>query len=810
MNSSCDCNDEDISTSSKIKYYSWCIIKKILICIFIYYMEKLLYRILTYLFHFSFLSIPIQIILHLLLLRYLVLKVAFAGLSFFISRNIQYKRGIIQASYILKELNILKSSFSLLFDELKPVEEIKYFFILQRNIKNSILIIKKIWHIFYKMKEKFNSLTSDQNIFFNNISNLKLTLENSKILNFLSDVIKKIKEEKVCDIKYISKEGRNDIIERKNSIKKLMDTNANDIINNLINQLTDYIGEDYSAYSPRYIRNYFSNFLFASLNQFDVELSSHFIFEQKILITKDKTAKLDYIIIKSKLSMKQAQKKLMIICGPNAEPYQIFARNIPLSIYLNKGIDILCWNYRGYGYSTGKADFNNLKEDIIEIYNEIKNNNNYEKIGVHGISLGGIPACYLAGEEKDIKLLVSDRNFGQIENIAKSCFLGKYLVLLYKLLLIPSSRNVENYLNAKCEKIILNDPCDEIVTEEGSLKTMISEKLCSKYIYLEQNLNNEMIEMKNINTLETIDTSINTNISDDNQIDIEDEEDNKILKNKSQSNYNLINQSNQSNGTDDKNLLTKGRNLTMLDILLSSDKQTFISNIIKIAKFLNSFNDKETSQQSIMEYINTQIFEIFTNIKSAGDTLYRITKINDNRYNQNLFIENFFNNLFIWGTYDKLDDYGSIYNSTEFIENMLEKNINLIKSFLNSENLINFKNLEIITYINIFYDFLIVIKKRINSILIKIDNKFIPLKEGEKYENELIKLGKGYLVSLNCGHNGLLSDEEDIVFKFYLNKSELFFSDKKRNEYDNDNYIFNEENNEIEDLDNSFSGLTNS
>ena len=248
----------------------------------------------------------------------------------------------------------------------------------------------------------------------------------------------------------------------------------------------------------------------------------------------------------------------------------------------------------------------------------------------------------------------------------------------------------------------------------------------------------------------------------------------------------------------------------MLDILLSSDKQTFISNIIKIAKFLNSFNDKETSQQSIMEYINTQIFEIFTNIKSAGDTLYRITKINDNKYNQNLFIENFFNNLFIWGTYDKLDDYGSIYNSTEFIENMLEKNINLIKSFLNSENLINFKNLEIITYINIFYDFLIVIKKRINSILIKIDNKFIFLKDGEKYENELIKLGKGYLVSLNCGHNGLLSDEEDIVFKFYLNKSELFFSDKKRNEYDNDNYIFNEENNEIEDLDNSFSGLTNS
>ena len=62
---------------------------------------------------------------------------------------------------------------------------------------------------------------------------------------------------------------------------------------------------------------------------------------------------------------------------------------------------------------------------------------------------------------------------------------------------------------------------------------------------------------------------------------------------------------------------------------------------------------------------------------------------------------------------------------------------------------------------------------------------------------------------MNCGHNGLLSEEEDIVFKFYLNKSELFFSDKNKNEYDN-NYLFNEENNEIEDLDTSFSGLTKS
>ena len=74
----------------------------------------------------------------------------------------------------------------------------------------------------------------------------------------------------------------------------------------------------------------------------------------------------------------------------------------------------------------------------------------------------------------------------------------------------------------------------------------------------------------------------------------------------------------------------------MLDILLSTDKKDFISNIIKISQFLNSKDEKEISQQNIMEYINTQIFEIFINFKSAGDSLYTITKINDNKYNQNL------------------------------------------------------------------------------------------------------------------------------------------------------------------------------
>ena len=824
MDSSLD-NNKDLSFSEKIKTYSIFILKKIsiylLILIIAYIIEYLLYKLLLQILKFLLLSIIFQIILHLLFLRYLVLKVAFAGLSFFITRNIQYKRGKMQASYLYRELLILKSSFALLFDELKPIEEIKYFYTLQRNIKSSFIVIKHFYDIFHKMKEKFNELTIDQNNFYEYISKLKNLLEKAEILKFLNDIIIKLREDKITNINHLAKEKKNKILERKNNIQKILEINSNNYTNYLISQLEDYIGEKYPVYSMRYIRNYFSNLLFASLNQFDIELHSYYIYEQKSLLTKDGSAKLDYIIINHNTGKKQKIKKLMIICGPNAEPYQIFARNLPLDLYLNKGIDVLCWNYRGYGYSTGKANFDNLREDIMEIYREIKKSNKYEKIGVHGISIGGIPSCHLAGNVQDIKLLVSDRNFGQIEYIAKSCYLGKYLVFLYNLLFMQNSRNVENYLNAKGLKIILNDPCDEIVTEEGSLKSMISEKLCKEYIY-KINSEDNTIELDNLegeDTLDNTNVSIknNNNIYNDNQIEIEDDDNNNdspenniINKNISLNSYNKSNYNPINLNTKITNNLKKSKNLTMLDILLSSEKNLFISSIINISNFLSSEESSEI-QSNLFDFIDTKISLILQNFKSAGDTLHRITKINDNKYNQTLFIENFFNNLFIWGTYDKLDEYGGKYNSTEFIEIMIEKSISSINSFLNSEEIINTKNMKIIKDIEMFYNYLNIIKNEIKLIVVKTPKGFAYLNEGEKFENELNKLGRGNLVTLTCGHNGLLSEEENIVFKYYLNKSELFTDDKEDNEINyinNDNKISDVINNEVEDLDTSFDDLT--
>ena len=62
-------------------------------------------------------------------------------------------------------------------------------------------------------------------------------------------------------------------------------------------------------------------------------------------------------------------------------------------------MDILFWNYRGYGFSEGSADFTNVCDDIINIYDYISENYQYNRILVHGLSIGGVPACYLSAKK---------------------------------------------------------------------------------------------------------------------------------------------------------------------------------------------------------------------------------------------------------------------------------------------------------------------------------------------------------------------------------------------------------------------------
>ena len=77
--------------------------------------------------------------------------------------------------------------------------------------------------------------------------------------------------------------------------------------------------------------------------------------------------------------------------------------NYWLNFFLKRDINVLCWNYRGYGNS-GSRWWENVnpykcKVDCEKVFEFlIKNIRVKGKIGIFGRSIGGVPACHLAAK----------------------------------------------------------------------------------------------------------------------------------------------------------------------------------------------------------------------------------------------------------------------------------------------------------------------------------------------------------------------------------------------------------------------------
>jgi hypothetical protein len=66
------------------------------------------------------------------------------------------------------------------------------------------------------------------------------------------------------------------------------------------------------------------------------------------------------------LQPKYKSKPNFLLCNPNAMFYQYMV-NQPhayyLRFFLNKNINVMVWNYRGYGQSKGRPDPTNIRKD---------------------------------------------------------------------------------------------------------------------------------------------------------------------------------------------------------------------------------------------------------------------------------------------------------------------------------------------------------------------------------------------------------------------------------------------------------------
>jgi len=109
-----------------------------------------------------------------------------------------------------------------------------------------------------------------------------------------------------------------------------------------------------------------------------------------------------------------------------------------LNFFLKREMNVVCWNYRGYGEST-LGNFQNLdpymsKRDVERVLAFAVNKLGLKgKIGVYGRSIGGLTACHLANKYPDlVEAMIIDRSFKDLIDVAESKCHGYQTKLIFK------------------------------------------------------------------------------------------------------------------------------------------------------------------------------------------------------------------------------------------------------------------------------------------------------------------------------------------------------------------------------------------
>lgn len=230
--------------------------------------------------------------------------------------------------------------------------------------------------------------------------------------------------------------------------------------------------------------------LFGSTKQMGLILARTFEGTRLTIPTEDPKSELDCMFFTATCEPLQTKGKeqlakyksapTFILCNPNAMFYQYMV-NQPhayyLRFFLNKDINVLVWNYRGYGLSSGSPTPTNIKQDGESILRYMRTEMELKgKVGVYGRSLGGVVTTHLIDQ---VDFVFADRTF------------GNFSVLSNRKFYTPISRHLFNYgsggweldndipaltkgdkptpHSAHCHKVIMTEKADEVVEVHSSL-----------------------------------------------------------------------------------------------------------------------------------------------------------------------------------------------------------------------------------------------------------------------------------------------------------------------------------------------------
>lgn len=99
-----------------------------------------------------------------------------------------------------------------------------------------------------------------------------------------------------------------------------------------------------------------------------------------------------------------------------------------------------------------------------------------QKVGAHGLSMGGLIAAHL-GRKGLVDFIFADRTFSSLDDVPLYT-MGKWAKFGMKLFTMWKGCEItKDYIFANCYKVMASDPCDEVVNDSASLKTGVSLKL---------------------------------------------------------------------------------------------------------------------------------------------------------------------------------------------------------------------------------------------------------------------------------------------------------------------------------------------
>ena len=686
------------------------------------FLEKISIRIFLYFIPSYFFLIFFWIILHLILLKYLIYTFIYPGKNFLVNFYLRSVFGKMRAKSFNYSLELFQNRIDKILQANKSIDNPNRVNISTSNSQiNKSKVSSKYVDIYEQIQEHFGELNSYEKDFLDKLQIFKTSIENS----YLQENFKKYYHKEPI---LISEKDSKDYENIKNSAKQIQKL------------LNEYRGE-WSEFGINNIFKYLKNFFYNDI------LSSKKFIRTNALITKPNSEEfiiktkddfdLDCLLIYSnKKNQKISSKNLVIVCGPNLTPFENLINSWDIdNLYLMNDIDILFWNYRGYGFSEGDADFNNVCTDILDIYDFVLEHFHYNKIAVHGLSIGGVPASFLSNK-RNINLIIADRTFGSVSDVINSLPFGNNVIYyLAKILFFPFVNNTENFMKSNCKKILMNDPEDRTIIDTFSLKTNIS-KIIIHELFVEKH---PKLNTKNINSENILDYAL-------------DHEQSKEIFSAFRYTINFLKNKSINESNNNQEIIFLEKTNVNSNNYITDDKIQKLTDNSNINNINNTENNAiQISLKDISDIFYSKIKTLYSKFNSAGDYLIKFTDYMNNQYHFN----NFFNNLFVYGSEDtNMLDY-SLCN-IHCVDEMLNNFVKEAEDFLNSERIRAYSDYHIYKNFSFFVECIKTLKIFILSINL------------ENIEREWFFELKGKLIPLNCGHILFYDDKELDTFKFLI------------------------------------------